>query len=246
VEPDPLSCVGLLVYLDEETMSQSILGTCAAFRQPHVALTAAHTLSAVKKPTRIRIEYPRRGLFYRVTNVKMHNSADLAILFSPSDEVDDLRGPPPGAFSNFVANWGLGEDFYAYGFPIEGPGRSPVGQTPTPRLFKGSYQRFFEFDAPGGYRYLAGELSIPAPAGLSGGPLFRPEAPSLLTGIVTMNTEAYSTEDWYEETTGEGTARVEAHHRVIRYGVGVMLSPLSDWLDEFVQHRVGTAWNPER
>lgn len=230
--------------MDEDAKDLNILGTCAAFRQPHIALTAAHILAGVRKRTALRLEYPRRGVVRRLAEMRIHDSADLAILESPPDEEDDLQGYPPGAFSNFVGNWGLGEDFYAYGFPVEGPGQSPVQQQPTPRLFKGSYQRFFRFAAPGGYRYEAGELSIPAPAGLSGGPLFRPEAPSLLTGLVTTNTETYSTEDWREEVTREGIRRVEAHHRVIRYGVAVMLSPLSDWLDDYIGHRPGTAWNP--
>lgn len=243
MERDPLSCVGLVSYLDEATRKLSILGTCAAFRQPHIALTAAHVVRAATKPTRVKIDYPRRGLMRPVRDVLFHSEADVAILLSPPDEDDDFEGYPPGAFSNFVANWSLGEDVYAYGFPVEGPSTDPRGQAPTPRLFKGHYQRFFEFESPGRHTYVAGELNIPAPAGLSGGPVFRPGAPSLLTGIVTTNSESYSTLDWQEESYGEVT-RVEAHHRFISYGIVAMLSPLEAWLDEHIPHRKGTAWNP--
>jgi len=244
VEQDPLSAVGLVSYSDEERRTLSILGTCTAFRQPHVALTAAHILQRVSNDRRVRIDYPRRGHMQPVTKIERHPDADIALLVSPPDGDDDLKGYPPGAFSNFVANWGLGEEFMAYGFPVEGPSRSPGEQEPTPRLFLGHFQRFFEFDSPAGYHYVAGELNIPAPAGLSGGPLFRPGAPSLLTGIVTANIESYSTLDWVEESSADGTTRVEAHHAVIRYGLAVMLSQLEEWLDAHVSHREGTAWRP--
>jgi hypothetical protein len=137
----------------------------------------------------------------------------------------------------------LGEDAYAYGYPIEGPKTDPRQQVRTPRLFKGHYQRYFQFNSPAGYKYVGGELNIAAPAGLSGGPVFRPEAASMLTGIVTTNAESYSTLDWLEEVRDDVT-HIEAHHRVISYGIVAMLSPIEEWLDEHVPHRKGTAWNP--
>ena len=121
MERDPLSCVGLVSYLDESAGSRSILGTCAAFRQPHIALTAAHTVREIVKPTRVRIDYPRRALTRTVSRVALHPSADLALLVSPPDESDAFEGYREGAFSNFVGNWSLGEDLFAYGFPLEGP-----------------------------------------------------------------------------------------------------------------------------
>ena len=244
MEQDPIACVGLVSYSDPESGGPiSILGTCAAFRQPHIALTAAHVVKDVPKPTRIRINYPRTGLMRGIREVLLHPEADVAILLSRPNGDDDFHGYPEGAFTDFVPPSGLGEDVLAYGFPVEGPGTEPARPKPTPRLFKGHYQRFFEFDSPGGYSYGAGELSIPAPAGLSGGPAFRPEAPSFLTGIVTTNSESYSTLDWQEETRGEVT-RIESHHKVISYGIVAILSLVHDWLDEHIPHRKGTPWNP--
>lgn len=86
----------------------------------------------------------------------------------------------------------------AYGFPTEGPDPSS-GAAPVSRLFVGHYQRFSEYSSPPGYRYLAGEMSIPAPGGLSGGPVFRAEAPEMLTGMVTANHESYAITDSLEE-----------------------------------------------
>ena len=64
------------------------------------------------------------------------------------------------------------------GFPTEGPfDEAPAIPIPVPRLFLGYYQRFFKYPETSRNRYLAGEMSIPAPGGLSGSPLFRPYAP---------------------------------------------------------------------
>lgn len=68
-----------------------------------------------------------------------------------------------------VSNLSIGEDFFAYGFPEDllfGSGGSPA------RLFTGHYQRFFDFDSPHHHRYVAGEMSVPCPAELSGGHCF--------------------------------------------------------------------------
>lgn len=62
--------------------------------------------------------------------------------------------------------------------------------------------------------------------------MFRPALMSVLTGIVAANFESYSTLHWTEETREDGTKRFEAHHRVIEYGIAVMLSNVQDWLDE--------------
>jgi hypothetical protein len=129
-----------------------------------------------------------------------------------------------------AAPGGLGEDFAAYGYPTEGPSPTSTSDVPTPRLFRGHYQRFFQY-SDDRYSYVAGELNIPAPAGISGGPLFNPGALMVLTGIVAGNIETYSTLSWREEVSEGGVERVEMHHRVIEYGIAVMLSSVQDWLD---------------
>ncbi len=109
-------------------------------------------------------------------------------------------------------------------------------------MFVGHYQRFFRYQAHEPFEYLAGEMSISAPSGLSGGPLFRQGAQFMVTGMATANLESYAITDSLEETReGGDTFRLEAR-RVINYGLALMLSGVSDWLDDQIPNRPGTAY----
>ena len=130
----------------------------------------------------------------------------------------------------------MGEDFFAYGYPADPIG--PNASAPTQRLFKGHYQRFMEHRSFMGYRYLAGEMSIAAPAGLSGGPLFRPGAPQMVTALVAENIASQLVVDSIEERSEAGrVVKTEVRQNVISYGTAVMLSAISDWLDAEIPPR---------
>lgn len=148
------------------------------------------------------MSFPRRDETRPVTRVRTHPEADLAIIETEPDEEDSGEGYPRDSFVNFVGNLSLGEDFLAYGFPSEGPDASPGSAQLVPRLFKGHYQRYFPYEMSG-YKYLAGEMNVAAPQGLSGGPVFRPGAFMLLTGTVTANQESYVTVDSFEGESEE-------------------------------------------
>src|SRR5436305_455579 len=83
-----------------------------------------------------------------------------AVLLTVGEESDQIT-----PFWGAVATHGLGEDFVAYGYPESIFGSD--ARQPTPRLFKGHYQRFLHYRSFMGYHYDAGELSIGVPAGLS-------------------------------------------------------------------------------
>jgi hypothetical protein len=136
-------------------------------------------------------------------------------------------------FWGAVGNYSLGEQFHAFGYPEDVAADVPG---PTPRLFTGHFQRFFDYHSFAGFRYPAGELSLPAPAGLSGGPLFRPGAPQMVTGLVAENFESRTTLESVEEVSGGGERTIHTTARVISYGVAVMLAPLGEWLTEHVPH----------
>ena len=69
---------------------------------------------------------------------------------------------------------------------------------------------------------------------MSGGPLFRAEAPQMVTGIATANVESYAVTDSLEEVhAGGNVSRIESR-RVISYGLALMLSAVSGWLDETI------------
>lgn len=234
---NPLEATGLVISVRDHRDSYE--GTCFAFRQPHVVLTAAHCIP--DEASELWVDFPVQQTRRMVVDIVQHPSVDVAIMVTSRRDDDDGMGYSAGAFWNCVGNVSLGEEFMAYGFPTEGPYHE--ADAPTPRLFVGHYQRFLRFDR---FRtsYFAGEMSMPAPAGLSGGPVFRPGAPQMVTGLVTTNLETYSLRDLIDEVDADGVrTRVESH-QVIRYGLAAMLSEVEPWLDEHIPHRLGTAYRP--
>lgn len=234
---DPLEAVGLVVPASSNPVASSFFGTCFRFRHERIALTAAHVVPQAED---LVLVFPRSGRRQIVETVIRHPTADVAVLISEPQASDSEDGYPQAAFWDRVANWGLGEEFLTYGYPSEGPTTQP--DTTQPRLFVGYYQRFFQATMPGNYRYLAGEMSIPALAGMSGSPLFRRGAPQMVTGLVTSSVESYTITDSVEEVTRAGERlRVEAR-KVISFGVGLMLSDATDWLHAAVPPRRGLGW----
>ncbi len=157
--------------------------------------------------------------FIEIEQVHFHPEADVAVLRASESQYGPLDLVDP--FWNTLTNWSMGEDFMSYGY-ADGPG---------PRLFKGHYMRFMDHRSFMGYRYLAGEISIAAPAGLSGAPLFRPGAHSMVTAIVAENSSSYLVDDSSEEIEADGTTVRTEVRKIVSYGVVVMLSAVADWLD---------------
>lgn len=233
---DPLAATGLITVTSGEVTE--IVGTCCLFRHEAVAITADHCIP--REEMTIRVYLPQLGRVDVVKEVHRHEHADVAVLIL-SDELPATTGYPENAFWDGVSNWALGEQVMAYGFPSEGPNPGG-GANPIARLFIANYQRFFGYKSPQGYRYLAGEISVSAPGGLSGGPVFRPGAQQMLTGLVTANHESYAITDSLEEVREGGYHfRLEAR-KVISYGVVLMLSGVSDWLKEVIPPRDGMGW----
>lgn len=75
-------------------------------------------------------------------------------------------------------------DFIAFGCPSEATGD-------VARFFKGHFQRCFRYSDPAGRSYFAGEMSIPVPAGMSGGPLSSPSTPEKICAIATAIHDLY-------------------------------------------------------
>jgi len=237
---DPLTAVGLVLYTNPDG-NEVVGGSCFLYRRDEVALTAAHCIP--ESALNVRLLFPRLDAIpTAVLNVERHPTADLAAVYTNRSELAE-PGYPRYAFWNHVGNYALGEQFFAFGFPVEGPSPDAVGQTPTPRLFIGSFQRYFQYCGLSREGYLAGEMSIPAPGGLSGGPLFRQGAQQMVTGLVTTNVESYAITDSIEEIQKDGSIYRQEARRVISYGLALMLAPVGDWLDEHVRHRPGVAWS---
>jgi hypothetical protein len=207
-----------------------LLGTCFAFRHPTYVLTAAHCIADLG-PTEMCIALPTH--FDRLrepAEIVRHPEADIALLRLESIEDDAGTHAFRDAHSNPSAS-----DFFAFGYPT---GVLASDSMPEPRLFKGHFQRFiFPFQPEGSnYRYVAAEMSIPSPAGLSGGPAFHTVATDLVIGMVTANLSSSIAggEESLEEVLPDGTIRKTIYRHVVNYGIALILNDVRDWLDEHV------------
>lgn len=231
---NPLQGVCLLHHWVPGTES-TFLGSCFAFRHNTHFLTAAHCLGKFES-LELGIMTPGHGVLKNVRSVLRHPSADLAIVETSGIQA---AGDEVAPFTGIVSDWALGEDFFAYGYPADVLGLE--SQRPTPRLFKGHFQRFLRFESQIGspfYSYVAGELSISCPAGLSGGPLFRPLESKFLgqrvAAIVTENLRSTTTLESLESVEASGKRTTIRHEQLIQYGVALMLSPVAKWIDEHI------------
>ena len=220
---NPLAPVCLLVRADSDPQRPTFLGTCFAFRSRQRFLTAAHCVTSLE-PAQVGIFSPDTKTLQRVNAVTSHATSDIAALVAATplrigiDPFPDIEGP-----------YKVGADFQAYGFPEDVFGTSPG--RPTPRLFKGHFQRYFQFQSHLGYQYVAGEMSIGCPAGLSGGPVFEPwDGVFRVFGVVTENHESSTALDSVEEVDAEGCHQRHTYQKVINYGICAMLHDLQDWL----------------
>ncbi len=162
------------------------------------------------------------------SNVIHHPDADVAILEVPPDQ----ELPTSLSFFKSIERPQMGEDFFAYGFPIFG------GERLDPRVLWGAFQTFRHYTScltreadKRPYTYFAGELSIPCPRGLSGGPVFRRDRHDVLLAIVTENHEE-GTEISYSEELAikDGQKNFTSTKNVILYGMSVVAAAIENWL----------------
>ncbi|HEV8232706.1 MAG TPA: serine protease [Thermoanaerobaculia bacterium] len=218
----PLEAVGV-VYRGQEP-NDEYLGTCFALYFPRKCfLTAAHCIGDLPAHELFVVTQIWGQTESVVERVIKHPTADLAILVLPPDS-----GVMARSFWG-CAGYQLGEDFYAYGYPVDVLGEN--AKRPTARLFKGHFQTFSKFRSlDGRYEYEAAELSIPCPAGLSGGPLFNMADQRFAIGMATENRDSRTTLDSWEEEQQGSEVRKSIYQEIIRYGVALLLKPLEPWL----------------
>lgn len=229
---NPLEGIGLLYHEKKSESQYNFLGTCFAFRHSTYLLTASHCIGNLNASDcfvlflRFSKTIGRLISAGKVLSIKRHPNADIALLQMPEGSMNGVK-----PFLDCVGDYALGEDFMTYGFPEDISFSSISSVSPAPRLFRGYFQRFFDHRSHMGYRYIAGELNIPCPAGLSGSPLFRVTDPSMLTGIVTENIESTTTLEAVEEIQKDGKMIKNIYQKVITYGICLMLHDARDWLD---------------
>jgi hypothetical protein len=163
----------------------------------------------------------------RVLSVERHPSADIAML-----RISAVDAGLIDPFWNYVSNYSYGEEFAAFGYPEDVFG--PDASQPVARLFRGHFQRVLRYKSHLGYEYDAAELSIGCPGGLSGGPVYRPAAPVVLTGLVTENLRSTTFLEAVEEIQKDGNVYRKQYQSVLNYGISLLLDRVGAWLDERV------------
>lgn len=201
------------------------LGTTFGFRSGQHFLSAAHCVGDLK-PHEVIVEPMLEAAAYPVVSIERHPTADLALL-ELSTEIESVVG-----FS-FIHEPGLGEEFTAVGFPEDV--MSTTDRQPTLRVFHGHIQRVFTHHSHQGHQYQAVEMSIAAPAGLSGGPLTWGEGGVI--GVVAENFDSTTYLEITEEVNSDLGKELTRHQRVISYGVAVNLEAASEWIEDRVPSR---------
>lgn len=218
--------VGLLMQTGKSV--PNFLGSVMAYRDETHFLTAAHCVGQLESSQLSVTLTLGATRVISVQSVIRHPTADLAILVTGSS---GLSHP----FRNYRKRPEVGEEFVAFGYPENV--FAVEAREPTARLFRGHYQRFYRHESYLGYAYEAAELSIPAPAGLSGGPVFLETSMDEVVGIVTENLESTTVLESVEEIQAPGKERREVFRKVITYGVAVVLRDVGDWLDHHIPWR---------
>jgi hypothetical protein len=191
---------------DERTMT--FLGSCFACLSPHSFATAHHCIADLATDAMFVVSAIPPYL-RRVVEIASHPEADISLVkVRPSVEAEDHP-----FFEIANARPEVGEDFVTFGYP---PDVFGVGEDPTGRLFKGHFQRFMYFQPQWGaeYNYVAAELSMPCPKGLSGAPLYRQTTPLEAVGLITWN------------------LRTTTDDERIEYGVALKLPDVAEWLSD--------------
>ena len=138
-----------------------------------------------------------------------------------------ISASPENQFAIIPSTGILGMFFGSFGYVCE----DIVTRETTPRAIVGSVQWFYTYRGSR-YLYHAVELSVPIPNGVSGAPIFLHDDPNHVFAVATGAKESFITVDHIITITEEipGHTRVEKMNKIISYGVGVLLTPLEEWI----------------
>ena len=219
---EPINAVGAVATISETVSTEvsEYLGTCFAFRHPRYFLAASHCFGN-RTADRLAIGFKPFTEGHHVDAIYRHPVSDICVLRLEAD-------PPPTVevFKEVESGYGMGQAFAAYGFSetlfdyVE-----DSSTTNTHRMFRGYMQRYFNFTRSR-YSYFAGEMSIPTPRGLSGGPVFAITPGMPLLGMVT--------EELRTKTASTGSPSAGDIPVDIIYGVALMLDRVEDWVNEHI------------
>lgn len=183
----PMFATGL-TFCQEEGGDWHISGTGAAYNSRHAYVTAAH---CVPEDCTVAVQVTKGSggtVVRQAQSVVRHPETDIAVVTLDPAE-DDSTALNHCVYTRPSRDMLIdGGNFVGHGYPVEG------AQSPVARTFKGHFQRYFGYEPPGGGggSYFAGEMSIRAPPGFSGGPLAYTDMPQGLVAVVTTNVDSES------------------------------------------------------
>jgi hypothetical protein len=201
-------------------------GTCFAFKSGRIFLTAKHNLCGTQADDLGVALFLKQDLSgdegLDVKEIHEHPAADLAVIvLKPYGfQVFD-------PFQGFAGRASLGDAVRCFGFPSDS---TPTGQGLVPRMLRGFVQRQLEFNSHKGYCYDALELSLPAPAGMSGAPVSPESQQSHIVGLVAENMDSSTLLHQVTEVQTDGSRLTERVERVVTYGIAVELIHYDDWI----------------
>lgn len=241
---NPTLALGLLWHVEPNSKPR-FLSSCFMLRWGSFFVAPSHGVRALN-PSQIRVSSATLPMT-EPEEITHHGVADICVLRLPQFDYE-----PGDCFWGIADEYEPGEAFHALGWPDDClPGIVAARGVPLPesdppwakvRLLSGTYQRFIpQHLSAHGLMSLVGELSVPCPLGLSGGPLFRPQTPPIVAGMVIGNLQTQSEPHSRAYVEKDGTVRGEQHNRVLEYGVALMLDHVANWLDEHIPPRDGAA-----
>jgi len=193
---------------------------------PKFFLTAAHNIENFEPHNLMvgGVSAEVNILLLNVEEIIKHPDADLALLKvreEPSPKLQHFQDVVEFQFGTPAGTWGITFQ------DSEGGMKEPI-----PRSLTGNLQRLFRHTTKS-YSYLAVELSIPFPKGMSGAPVFRIRSPLKdIIGVATGAIDTTSEIDTIETIEKPGYKEVIRTAKVIQYGICVYLEPLLEWLRE--------------
>jgi hypothetical protein len=225
VEYQPQDAYGLLIEMSDPTLTEARpLGTCFALGHSNSFLTAKHCVPP-EGPSGVFVQQ-RDGKPRPAVHIDRHPTADIARILTEPWATD-----PPIVFTDIEnANaLSLGDEICTYGFEINDPGNNVLT---TQRFFRGYFQRLMPFKSLiNQCQYDAGELSFPAPVGLSGAAVYKARRFPSVVAMVTENYESLTGTTHEMTELKEGDRRLETVFRkVVTYGIALRLSEIEPWL----------------
>jgi hypothetical protein len=222
-------------FVDDNAYIQSVLGTCFFINGLGDFITARHVLDEAERIHR------ETGHFFGLIG-KAEDGTSASEQYVGVSNIERAPTPfdivlghavsrPPTALQFGSVNVTHWQDVASFGYPATAHGGDPRNKRINIRSYKGYIHRATEpsdmkiGDHPHGF-----EVSFTASPGMSGAPLFIPNAPKdIVIGVMVSSFRGETIEAEIEEILEDGTVFKESRRRIEEYGFAHDIRPLLDW-----------------